>query len=388
MLSVIAKKVHAMMSWQQRGATFSGLHNVRMRGAVISNAAYAVVCDSDVDEETSLAAHVSCLPDYERASFTADILSNRILTAVEFVNRVSLDEWMNDCEWVVFLDIIIRIGAWVYASQENVETAALGHILRGTNGPIYHTALRNLVSRAIRIENENKTRSDYRTMVCQGPSYTAVYFSTIVSTVFKEMMMHIDAVHVLLRHPGPAHVESSWSPLSLLVHAPKESGSQAMTLLGHLEVLPLPASLRKLVLEYFLFTAGIVTEGISGIGRFVRLYTSPTRLSPTGIDVLPLGMCSPLVPELMDEETVFIEAPDRRGDCWVTTQVRGVERRRWRPNGIDEEEEIDSTKADPEWSPRKKRKVSSSLSSKKKHQQETDDDASVRLFLRDCVFFN
>jgi hypothetical protein len=153
------------------------------------------------------------------------------------------------------------------------------------------------------------------------------------------MMIYVDSVHVLLRHTGPAYGESSWSPLSLLVHAPEEPGSRSMMFLGHMEVLPLHASVRKLVLEYLLFTAGIVTEGISGIGRFVRLYTAPTRLSPTGIHVLPLGLCSPLVPELLDEETVIIEVPDRRGDCWATTRVRGVERRR-----MDEEQEIDRTK--------------------------------------------
>ena len=146
---------------------------------------------------------------------------------------------MTDCKWAMFIGILKEIGACVFTAQENVETAALGHILRGTQGPVDHATFRKLVSRDFPQNMTFPQWSDVETIACNGPSYTAAYRSTIVSAMFKDMMIDVDAVHVLLRHPGPAYVESAWSPLSLLPHAPKESGSQAMTFMGHLEVLPL-----------------------------------------------------------------------------------------------------------------------------------------------------
>ena len=75
-LKVIEKKVCAMMDWQKRGASDSKLHEVSMeRRTRIPYEAYEVVCDSDVDVEKSLASQGTCVPDYECARLTAEVLS-------------------------------------------------------------------------------------------------------------------------------------------------------------------------------------------------------------------------------------------------------------------------------------------------------------------------
>ena len=149
---------------------------------------------------------------------------------------------------------------------------------------------------------------DIDTLPINAPWYRASLYSTIVSTSFNDLMIVVDTLDGLLGRPG-CYGRPGWAEISMANTCRKlqQVGAEHLVpkeeVLDHLAVVITTAELQQVVIEYLYFFTAVVTAGISGTGRFVRFYTPEMK-------VLPLRSCpGALVPELADEENVWIEAP-------------------------------------------------------------------------------
>lgn len=275
---------------------------------------------------------LTCQHESERASYTTEVTSRRMMWARLFM-RFSFFDQMTTDEWVTNWRNINTTWAWAIVTQEDTETAAVGRIERA-HFQVDHKAWRQLVSRATSTPLgtfvDLGTIVDLNTLPINQASYRAVLYSTIVCTIYKDLMFSVDALDHILGRPGQESKSQTDISVPNTIRTLQRGAEHVVpkeVVRDHLKEF-IFAELQQVVIEYLFFTPAVVVAGISETGLFVRFYTTPSRFSPSGMEVLPLRSCFTLVPVLAVGEKVWIETPLRLNDCcWVPPQVNYVERR-------------------------------------------------------------
>jgi hypothetical protein len=241
-------------------------------------------------------------------------------------HRSSLEEFLE--AWESFRRKLHVTMAFAIVAQEDVETAAIGRLVRASCHQVDHTAWGQLLALAtcagwedslarhfdcVAFEETYLSRS---VVALHGnlPSYRASLFSTIVHTSITDMLVDIDVLDDLLGLPGrPGHTSCETRIARELAVAGvcqqlRQRGADLVPteLHGLLAVVSTESAIHQEVCA-FLFYSAVVTAGISGRGRFVRFYPSPAAA-----EVLPLRNYSVVVPELADEAKVWIDVPLRQ----------------------------------------------------------------------------
>ena len=208
-------------------------------------------------------------------------------------NRSSLEEFL--AAWELFRRKVNVTMAFAIVAQEDVETAAIGRLVRARCHQVDHTAWRQLLSLATGAGWEDslarhldcvffeETYLSRSVVALHGnlPSYRASLFSTIVRTSITDILVDIDVLDDLLGHPGRPGATSCQTRIARdfavagVCQEMRQRGADLVPteLHGLLAVVSTESAIHQEVCA-FLFYSAVVTAGISGRGRFIRFYPS------------------------------------------------------------------------------------------------------------------